>query len=233
MSNHSSKSLEEIKKYDEKQDSNKVYSHSTSDLKRKRSLRSDIHSDELNGKYSNYDVKRRKKEEQKQTIPDDVPSCSKEKSIESKCTNLQQFLQEELTCSICSELFMDAVTLNCSHSFCDFCIIKWMKEQSTCPICRKPIDSRNSSLVLDRCVDKTLEHLPQESREHRRMLAKVRENQKDIVPPVLDPADPDAEQMINDFLCWFGVTEFMEFFDIRNQDDDRANYNQNENCTIS
>lgn len=79
----------------------------------------------------------------------------------------------------------------------------------------------------------TLEHLPQESREHRRMLAKVRENQKDIVPPVLDPADPDAEQMINDFLCWFGVTEFMEFFDIRNQDDDRANYNQNENCTIS
>lgn len=65
---------------------------------------------------------------------------------------------------------------------------------------------------------------------------KIRENQKDVceVLPTMNSADPDTEQLINDFLSWFGIAEFMEIFDLRNQDDDQIHYyNHNDNCTIN
>ncbi|XP_044759784.1 E3 ubiquitin-protein ligase RNF8-like [Coccinella septempunctata] len=241
MSENPPKNLKDFNKYDGNQasrdDSDLLHSNSTPNLKRKRSIHSDTRLNELNVNKSESEVKKRKKDGIKQTSASAVASCSKEhsfKSFEPNSSDLKNFLQEELTCSICSELFIDAVTLNCSHSFCQFCIVKWMKEQSTCPVCRKEIGCRNCSLALDRFVEKLVEFLPEESKNHRKTLKETRENQKECdVPPVLDPADPDTEQLINDFLCWFGISEFMEIFDMRNQDEDQINYNHNENCTIN
>ncbi|XP_041061425.1 E3 ubiquitin/ISG15 ligase TRIM25-like [Carcharodon carcharias] len=52
----------------------------------------------------------------------------------------QQWLDEELTCSICLQIYTDPVTLACKHSFCRPCIEESWPESgsdpSSCPECR-------------------------------------------------------------------------------------------------
>ncbi|ERE86805.1 E3 ubiquitin-protein ligase [Cricetulus griseus] len=73
------------------------------------------------------------------------------------------------------ELFdLKAVTLNCAHSFCSFCISEWMKRKLECPICRKDIESKTHSLVLDNCINKMVDNLSSEVKEHRSVLLRER-----------------------------------------------------------
>ena len=37
-------------------------------------------------------------------------------------TNLEETMEQELQCAICTELLIEATALNCSHSFCHYCI---------------------------------------------------------------------------------------------------------------
>nr|XP_020465878.1 zinc-binding protein A33-like [Monopterus albus] len=48
-------------------------------------------------------------------------------------------LEEELSCTICCEIFKDPVVLKCSHSFCQACLQQfWSKKaKCECPICRR------------------------------------------------------------------------------------------------
>ncbi|KAK2833336.1 hypothetical protein Q5P01_017225 [Channa striata] len=49
-------------------------------------------------------------------------------------------LQEELTCTVCYEIFKNPVVLKCSHSFCQLCLQQfWNKKKAKreCPICRR------------------------------------------------------------------------------------------------
>ena len=54
-------------------------------------------------------------------------------------------IKDEITCSICDELFKEPKTLPCLHTFCKECIqaslvtAERMKGQITCPLCRSPI----------------------------------------------------------------------------------------------
>lgn len=63
-------------------------------------------------------------------------------------------MEDEMQCSICSEMFIKATTLNCSHTFCKYCIEKWKKTENICPICRTKITSMNATLVLDNVIEK-------------------------------------------------------------------------------
>ncbi|XP_036402879.1 zinc-binding protein A33-like [Megalops cyprinoides] len=49
------------------------------------------------------------------------------------------FLEEDLCCSVCCDMFKDPVVLKCSHSFCRVCLQRYWEEKSSreCPICRK------------------------------------------------------------------------------------------------
>ena len=79
-------------------------------------------------------------------------------------------MQEEFTCVICQELFIRTFTLQCSHSFCEWCIKEWMKgkRQQDCPICRKKITSGPVySLALDNAISKIVEKLEPEERKQR------------------------------------------------------------------
>ena len=56
-------------------------------------------------------------------------------------------LEEQLTCSICQEIFTDPKTLPCLHNFCSKCIVGWYARSGNpaskrfdCPICRARID---------------------------------------------------------------------------------------------
>lgn len=49
-------------------------------------------------------------------------------------------LEEELTCTVCYEIFKDPVVLKCSHSFCHGCLQQFWNKKKTkreCPICRR------------------------------------------------------------------------------------------------
>ncbi|XP_051852764.1 E3 ubiquitin-protein ligase RNF8 isoform X3 [Antechinus flavipes] len=67
-----------------------------------------------------------------------------------------------------------AVTLNCAHSFCSYCINEWMKRKVECPICRQDIESKTRSLVLDNCINKMVEKLSSEMKERREILINER-----------------------------------------------------------
>nr|XP_001345023.1 zinc-binding protein A33-like [Danio rerio] len=49
------------------------------------------------------------------------------------------FLEEDLSCLICCDVFTDPVTLKCSHSLCENCLKSFWKTQDVlqCPVCRK------------------------------------------------------------------------------------------------
>ncbi|GIY04680.1 e3 ubiquitin-protein ligase rnf8 [Caerostris darwini] len=68
----------------------------------------------------------------------------------------QKILEDSLLCSICNEAFVKATTLNCCHTFCQYCISEWKKVESVCPICRKEIASEVHVHVLDDVIEKLI-----------------------------------------------------------------------------
>ncbi|KAL0196539.1 hypothetical protein M9458_010111, partial [Cirrhinus mrigala] len=62
------------------------------------------------------------------------------------------FLENDLTCLICCDIFTDPVTLKCSHSLCEECLQRfWItQDKPQCPVCRKKCshDEPTKSLAL-------------------------------------------------------------------------------------
>ncbi|XP_072032643.1 E3 ubiquitin-protein ligase rnf8-B-like isoform X1 [Amphiura filiformis] len=92
--------------------------------------------------------------------------------------NITDVMETELTCSICSEFFMQATTLNCSHSFCNYCILTWMNKKRECPVCRTVVLSHNRSIVLDNYIDKMVEKLSEEMKDRRDAIIIERKKQQ-------------------------------------------------------
>ncbi|XP_066474727.1 E3 ubiquitin-protein ligase RNF8 isoform X2 [Tiliqua scincoides] len=106
----------------------------------------------------------------------------KEKARAQKDEALNQMndvLENELQCTICSEYFIEAVTLNCAHSFCSYCINEWTKRKLECPICRGKISSKTRSLVLDNCIDRMVENLDVETKHRRLTLIQERKGERE------------------------------------------------------
>ncbi|XP_054553914.1 E3 ubiquitin-protein ligase TRIM38-like [Talpa occidentalis] len=78
-----------------------------------------------------------------------------------------QKMREEATCSICLELMMEPVSINCGHSFCRQCIESILENprvtssprESQCPLCRAPFQRESLRSI------KQLENLIQTVRE--------------------------------------------------------------------
>uniref|UniRef100_A0A2D4GEQ8 RING-type domain-containing protein n=1 Tax=Micrurus corallinus TaxID=54390 RepID=A0A2D4GEQ8_MICCO len=82
----------------------------------------------------------------------------------------EQSIQEELTCSICYDLFRNPVMLGCMHHFCKECIQKYWNGCSriaTCPQCRQTFPSRSfhRSFIVSNIAEKVRRSA---SEEHRR-----------------------------------------------------------------
>ncbi|ROL43035.1 E3 ubiquitin-protein ligase rnf8 [Anabarilius grahami] len=110
----------------------------------------------------------------------EVTKEEKEKAKAQKeevVTQMTEVLESELQCSVCSELFIEAVTLNCAHSFCQHCIREWRKRKDKCPMCWQTITSQTRSLVLDNCIDRMVENLSADMRERRLGLINERKAQ--------------------------------------------------------
>lgn len=94
---------------------------------------------------------------------------------ESVLNKVNDIMDEQLTCSICSELFVKAITLNCMHTFCQHCIKSWNKRKKECPVCRSSVSSMNRSIVLDNFIESMLENLPTRFKERRKELLEERQ----------------------------------------------------------
>ena len=90
-------------------------------------------------------------------------------------------MQEELTCVICQELFVQAHTLSCAHSFCKNCIEEWMKSKRECPVCRKTLSTVPfRSLVLDNAIDRMVEKMGPTAMEERKKLKDLRASRETL-----------------------------------------------------
>lgn len=103
---------------------------------------------------------------------------TKKVEINAKQTVIQT-MEDEFTCIICQELFIEATTLPCAHTFCDMCLRLWLKKKKNCPVCRRRIKGKAvRSLVLDSVVEKMLETMDDADKKRRADLRKEREAQK-------------------------------------------------------
>ncbi|KAK4878060.1 hypothetical protein RN001_010566 [Aquatica leii] len=159
------------------------------------------------------------------------------------------YAEDELQCSICTEMFIKAVTLSCSHTFCKYCITQWRKNQTICPICRADIKMEFSTLVLDNFISKIVEKASDELKEHRDNLIKEREVASTATPgpsgnrrrrPATDPIeisssesssdheDDDDDDEEPDYLATFGFSYSDNEDDDYDEDDDWSyNYDYN------
>lgn len=77
--------------------------------------------------------------------------------------------REDCLCPICLELFMEPVTLPCTHTFCKVCFLESVdKATLCCPLCRKRVStwarlhSRNKSLVNQALWSRIQKTFPQQ-----------------------------------------------------------------------
>ncbi|XP_045131729.1 E3 ubiquitin-protein ligase RNF8-like isoform X2 [Portunus trituberculatus] len=99
-----------------------------------------------------------------------VSSEAKKEVVES----VSHVLEDEFQCAICNELFINAVLLNCSHTFCKYCIDRWKKNKNECPNCRLPIKSESKSLVVDNFIEKIVPTLSEEMKKKRMQMVAER-----------------------------------------------------------
>lgn len=97
-------------------------------------------------------------------------ACARKEVVES----VSDVLENEFQCPICNELFMTAVMLNCSHTFCRYCIDQWKKNKKECPNCRQAITSETRSLVVDNFIEKIVPTLSEELKQRRAELVEER-----------------------------------------------------------
>ncbi|VDI42300.1 E3 ubiquitin-protein ligase RNF8 [Mytilus galloprovincialis] len=93
-------------------------------------------------------------------------------------TNFADLMETELQCSICNELFVQATSLNCSHSFCALCIQQWMKIKKECAVCRAPVTTTMRAISLDNYIDTMVSHLSDELKERRKQLVESRKGEQ-------------------------------------------------------
>lgn len=103
--------------------------------------------------------------------------------------NFTDLMEAELQCSICAELFIEATTLGCSHSFCNSCVEEWLKRNNICPNCRCAVTTKSRSIVLDSYIDQMVEHLSDDLKQRRKeiVLARKAEKKKQKTPKKATP----------------------------------------------
>jgi len=90
--------------------------------------------------------------------------------------NFRELAETQLQCAVCSELYVEATSINCGHTFCNYCITEWMKKKANCPVCRTDIKQTAQCKVLDEYVDKVYDQFVGEGGKMQRQTLKEERN---------------------------------------------------------
>ncbi|XP_025208672.1 E3 ubiquitin-protein ligase RNF8-like isoform X2 [Melanaphis sacchari] len=91
---------------------------------------------------------------------------------------IEQCIESDLQCNICYEMFIKPTVLNCTHTFCQYCIESWTRRVNHCPTCRVYVKNRSYCLTLDTYLDKISDCLPEEVKVRRESLKIERNNNR-------------------------------------------------------
>ena len=111
-----------------------------------------------------------------------APGGAPEAFFQDILVNLKDFLDGQLQCSICNEIYVFPTSINCGHSYCEDCIEGWRKKQAnaTCPICRADVVMLSPNQVLDGFIEKFIDNFfPEDAKNQRAELVKERKAKKD------------------------------------------------------
>jgi len=140
--------------------------------------------------------------------------CAAAAAKKAKSETLAKF-SDELKCSVCEEVFINAVSLGCGHVFCQYCIDMWKRNQVTgpatgavgedgdhltCPNCRKRLRIVQSALYIDNIIESLFQDQPQEVQEERNILLEERKNQVEVLKNL--PPPPANRSSYSSFERW-------------------------------
>ncbi|KAJ3653108.1 hypothetical protein Zmor_019025 [Zophobas morio] len=125
-------------------------------------------------------------------------------------------LNQHLTCKLCKGYFIDATTIiECLHSFCRSCIVKYLETNKYCPVCdvqvhkTKPLLNIRTDKTLQDIVYKLVPRLFQNEVQRRRdfylshpeakpNLDQIGENYQHIITP---------DESVSLTMCYYGCKE--------------------------
>ncbi|KZR98649.1 Uncharacterized protein APZ42_005834 [Daphnia magna] len=83
----------------------------------------------------------------------------------------------ELRCGICSEIMVFATTLNCMHTFCQYCVAQWKNESPAagCPVCREPTTFERRNFLVDNMIAIMVSLYSEDEKISRKELVKQQE----------------------------------------------------------
>ena len=141
--------------------------------------------------------------------------------------NQQKFLENQLKCSICLELYVKAtvaiaherineqIVRRCGHTFCEDCINTSMRTNSSkCPLCRSRIILTTPNHALESFINRFVDtHFSNEAKIARANLLKEREEDK-------MRSNTEAENRVpRQHLPYIEVMDFFRFDQESNQDE--------------
>ncbi|KAI5755359.1 putative leucine-rich repeat-containing protein DDB_G0290503 isoform X3 [Diaphorina citri] len=103
-----------------------------------------------------------------------------EAEVQSKVTDFAEVLESEAQCTICSEIFVNAITLlGCFHTFCEFCITEWKKQKQECPICRHKIvrNQEKRNFLIDNWIKSFIDKMSPAMKSAREEVVRIRAQQ--------------------------------------------------------
>lgn len=128
--------------------------------------------------------------------------------IEHVQKNVLELLENDLCCAICREIYINPVILNCSHSFCKFCLNAWLAKHDQCPSCRIDTIFHAENLALRDIVSKMVVKMPAQYQEARVEAVKAREKQEEIQDKTLPSLRPRMRNRSNEAWTANGTREF-------------------------
>ena len=119
----------------------------------------------------------------------EIEMCEKKDEILKK--GQLDLLKSDLSCSICSEVFIKPVRLPCMHTFCKTCILQWEKNKKDCPFCRsKYKKAALEDTILASCIKQLIgSSYTDDEKKQRNELVKSRTDlEKELLPPTFEIA---------------------------------------------
>lgn len=98
---------------------------------------------------------------------------------------VQDILETDLSCAVCHEIYINPLIINCSHSFCKFCLYKWLSsKKSDCPQCRVRVIAQAENLALRNIINKLVQNSSPQYQQSRSSI--VNQRLKDIEDSIKD-----------------------------------------------